>query len=47
MDQRDFGIGAQILNELGLRKINILTNNPKKRIGLIGYDLEIIDNVLI
>jgi len=47
MDQRDFGIGAQILNELGLRKIIILTNNPKKRIGLVGYDLEIVDNILL
>ena len=47
VDQRDFGIGAQILNELGLRKIKILTNNPKKRIGLIGYDLEIVDNIQI
>ena len=47
VDQRDFGIGAQILNELGLRKIKILTNNPKKRIGLIGYDLEIVENIQI
>lgn len=45
LDQRDFGIGAQILHDLGLRKIKIITNNPKKRIGLIGYDLEIVENI--
>lgn len=45
--QRDLGIGAQILNELGIRKIRLLTNNPRKRIGLIGYGLEIIENVPI
>ena len=43
--QRDFGIGAQILRDYGIEKINLLTNNPKKRIGLIGYGLEIVDNV--
>lgn len=41
--QKDFGIGAQILHDLGVRKINLLTNNPKKRVGLIGYGLEIVD----
>jgi len=45
MDQRDFGVGAQILRELNVRKIKLLTNNPRKRIGLVGYDLEIIENV--
>ena len=45
MDQRDFGVGAQILREMNVRKINLLTNNPKKRIGLVGYDLEILANV--
>ncbi len=45
MDQRDFGVGAQILREMNIRKINLLTNNPKKRVGLVGYDLEIISNV--
>ena len=45
MDQRDFGVGAQILREMNVRKINLLTNNPKKRVGLVGYDLEIVANV--
>ncbi len=46
-DQRDYGIGAQILRDLEVRKIRLLTNNPKKRIGLIGYDMEIVENVPI
>jgi 3,4-dihydroxy 2-butanone 4-phosphate synthase/GTP cyclohydrolase II len=44
-DQRDYGVGAQILRHLGITKIKLLTNNPKKRVGLIGYGLEIVDNV--
>jgi 3,4-dihydroxy 2-butanone 4-phosphate synthase/GTP cyclohydrolase II len=44
---RDLGIGAQILNELGVSKIRLLTNNPRKRVGLIGYGLEIVENVPI
>jgi len=44
-DERDYGIGANILRELGLGKIRLLTNNPIKRKGLEGYDLEIIENV--
>ena len=47
MDNRDYGIGAQILRDLGVSKIKLLTNNPKKRVGLIGYGLEIVDNVSI
>ena len=47
MDERDYGIGAQILRDLGISKIKLLTNNPKKRAGLIGYGLEIIENVPI
>lgn len=47
MDERDYGIGAQILRDLGLSKIKLLTNNPKKRAGLIGYGLEIVENVPI
>jgi len=47
MDNRDYGIGAQILRELGVSKIKLLTNNPKKRVGLIGYGLEIVNNVAI
>ena len=45
--QKDFGVGAQILHDLGVRKINLLTNNPKKRVGLIGYGLEVVDHVKI
>lgn len=44
-DQRDYGIGAQVLRHLGVTKLRLMTNNPKKRIGLIGYGLEIVDNV--
>jgi len=46
-DQRDYGIGAQILRNLNITKIKLLTNNPRKRIGLIGYGLEIIENIPI
>ena len=42
MDSRDYGIGAQILRDLGVRKMELLTNNPTKRSGLIGYGLEMI-----
>ena len=45
MDERDYGIGAQILRDLGVSKIKLMTNNPKTRAGLIGYGLEIIENV--
>jgi 3,4-dihydroxy 2-butanone 4-phosphate synthase/GTP cyclohydrolase II len=47
VDERDYGVGAQILRDLGVRKIHLMTNNPKKRAGLIGYGLEIVDNVPI
>jgi 3,4-dihydroxy 2-butanone 4-phosphate synthase/GTP cyclohydrolase II len=47
MDNRDYGIGAQILHDLGVSKIRLITNNPKKRVGLMGYGLEIVDNVPI
>ncbi len=46
-DQRDYGVGAQILRNLGVSKIKLMSNNPKKRTGLIGYGLEIIENVAI
>jgi 3,4-dihydroxy 2-butanone 4-phosphate synthase/GTP cyclohydrolase II len=47
MDHRDYGVGAQILRELGLSKIKLLTNHPRRRIGLIGYGLEITENVAL
>jgi len=46
-DQRDYGVGAQILRYLGVSKIRLMTNNPRKRAGLLGYGLEIVDNVPI
>lgn len=45
MDERDYGVGAQIIRDLGITKMRLLSNNPKKRTGLIGYGLEIIENV--
>ena len=47
MDERDYGVGAQILRDLGIKKMRLLTNNPKKRAGLEGYGLEIVENVSI
>jgi 3,4-dihydroxy 2-butanone 4-phosphate synthase/GTP cyclohydrolase II len=47
MDERDYGIGAQILRDQGVSKMKLLSNNPKKRTGLIGYGLEIVENVPI
>jgi 3,4-dihydroxy 2-butanone 4-phosphate synthase/GTP cyclohydrolase II len=47
MDQRDYGIGAQMLRHLGITKLRLITNNPKKRVGLIGYGLEIVENIPI
>jgi 3,4-dihydroxy 2-butanone 4-phosphate synthase/GTP cyclohydrolase II len=44
-DERDYGIGAQILRSVGIRKMKLMSNNPKKRTGLIGYGLEIIENI--
>ncbi|MBO4943081.1 MAG: bifunctional 3,4-dihydroxy-2-butanone-4-phosphate synthase/GTP cyclohydrolase II [Muribaculaceae bacterium] len=46
-DERDYGVGAQILNMLGIRKMRLMTNNPVKRIGLEGYGLEVVENVPI
>jgi 3,4-dihydroxy 2-butanone 4-phosphate synthase/GTP cyclohydrolase II len=45
MDERDYGIGAQIIRDLGISKMRLLSNNPRKRTGLIGYGLEIVENV--
>jgi 3,4-dihydroxy 2-butanone 4-phosphate synthase / GTP cyclohydrolase II len=46
-DQRDYGVGAQILHALGLKKIILLTNNPSKRIGLKGFGLEVVDTLAL
>ncbi|RJE75133.1 bifunctional 3,4-dihydroxy-2-butanone-4-phosphate synthase/GTP cyclohydrolase II [Reichenbachiella sp. MSK19-1] len=46
-DHRDYGVGAQILHDLGVSKINLITNNPTKRVGLMGYGLEIVNNIPI
>ncbi|MBC8155191.1 MAG: bifunctional 3,4-dihydroxy-2-butanone-4-phosphate synthase/GTP cyclohydrolase II [Bacteroidetes bacterium] len=47
MDERDYGVGAQILRDLNVRKLRLISNNPKKRAGLMGYGLEIIDTIPI
>jgi len=47
MDDRDYGIGAQIIRDLGISKMRLISNNPKKRTGLIGYGLEIVENMPI
>ncbi len=44
-DERDYGVGASILREIGVRKMRLITNNPVKRIGLEGYGLEIVENI--
>jgi len=47
MDDRDYGVGAQILRELGITKMKLISNNPKKRAGLLGYGLEVTETVPI
>jgi len=47
MDERDYGVGAQILRHLGIRKMKLMSNNPRKRAGLLGYGLEIIETIAI
>ncbi len=44
-DERDYGVGAQILRDLNISKLRLMTNNPKKRAGLMGYNLEIVENI--
>jgi 3,4-dihydroxy 2-butanone 4-phosphate synthase/GTP cyclohydrolase II len=44
-DERDYGIGAQLIREFGITKIRLMSNNPKKRTGLTGYGLEIVENI--
>jgi 3,4-dihydroxy 2-butanone 4-phosphate synthase/GTP cyclohydrolase II len=46
-DERDYGVGAQILREIGVRKMRLMTNNPVKRVGLKSYGLEVVENVPI
>ena len=46
-DHRDYGVGAQILRAMNVSKIKLLSNNPKKRVGLNGYGIEIVDSVAI
>ena len=46
-DERSYGVGAQILREIGVRKMRLLTNNPVKRAGLEGFGLEVVENVPI
>ena len=47
MDERDYGVGAQIIRDLGISKMKLMSNNPRKRTGLIGYGLEVVENVAI
>ena len=47
MDERDYGVGAQILRQLGISKMKLMSNNPRKRAGLLGYGLEVVDTVPI
>jgi 3,4-dihydroxy 2-butanone 4-phosphate synthase/GTP cyclohydrolase II len=46
-DERDYGIGAQVLRELGVRQLRLLTNHPRRRAGLEGFGLELIDHVAL
>ncbi len=46
-DERDYGIGAQIIRDLGISKMRLMSNNPTKRTGLVGYGLEIVENVAL
>jgi len=46
-DQRDYGVGAQILVSLGITKLKLITNNPRKFVGLSGYGLEIVERIPI
>jgi 3,4-dihydroxy 2-butanone 4-phosphate synthase/GTP cyclohydrolase II len=47
MDERDYGVGAQILRQMGITKIRLISNNPRKRAGITGYNLEIVEIVPI
>ena len=47
MDERDYGVGAQIIRHLGVSKMKLMSNNPRKRAGLLGYGLEVVETVPI
>jgi 3,4-dihydroxy 2-butanone 4-phosphate synthase/GTP cyclohydrolase II len=47
MDERDYGVGAQIIRHLGISKMKLMSNNPRKRAGLLGYGLEVVETVPI
>jgi 3,4-dihydroxy 2-butanone 4-phosphate synthase/GTP cyclohydrolase II len=47
MDERDYGVGAQILRHLGISKMKLMSNNPRKRAGLLGYGLEVVETIAI
>ncbi len=47
MTQRDFGVGAQILHDLNVTKLRLISNTPRKRVGLIGYGLEVVENITL
>jgi 3,4-dihydroxy 2-butanone 4-phosphate synthase/GTP cyclohydrolase II len=46
-DERDYGVGAEILRAIGIKKMRLITNNPVKRVGLESYGLSVVDNVPI
>lgn len=46
-DERDYGVGAQILCEMGAKKLRLMTNNPVKRVGLESFGIEIVENIPI
>jgi 3,4-dihydroxy 2-butanone 4-phosphate synthase/GTP cyclohydrolase II len=45
MDEKDYGVGAQILRDLGIRKMRLISNQPQNRTGMVGYGLEIVEHV--
>ncbi|HNU87949.1 MAG TPA: GTP cyclohydrolase II, partial [Ferruginibacter sp.] len=47
MDERDYGVGAQILRHMGISKMKLMSNNPRKRAGLLGYGLEVVEKIPI
>lgn len=46
-EQRDFGVGAQILRSIGMQKLRLITNRPRTRVGLLGFGLEITENIAL